>query len=184
MKSLLALLLVLSVLAVGITSSYADTIELTTDKSTYTSNDEFVIVSGQLDKFSERNFSSIQLFPPNDDNYLRSIHAYLDSNTNFSVQFPISELEISGTYTIASSDQSDGTNQFTTFEFVDERPEFIATPEQIKSINPIKDINEKLDALEQENADLKQQISDLNERIDNLLAIVKEQIKVMLANFS
>ena len=51
MKLPLSSLLILSVFAVAISSSYADTVGLTTDKYAYTSDDEFVIVSGQLSDF-------------------------------------------------------------------------------------------------------------------------------------
>jgi len=97
MKSLLILTLLSIVLIFGANEVYADTIKLTTDKMTYTSNDEFVIVTGQLDKFTERNYTYIQLFPPNDENYLMKKEGHLDSNANFSVEFSISELEVSGT---------------------------------------------------------------------------------------
>ena len=43
--------------------------------------------------------------------------------------------------------------------------------------------NEELKKLQDENAELRQQISDLNDRIDNLLAVVQEQINVMMAYF-
>jgi len=180
------LLLIVSLMPVV----YGETIELTTDKTTYTSEDDFVVVSGKLDKFSESNFTYIQLFPPNDSNYLRAIDANLDNNANFSVKFSISELEVSGTYTIASSDQSDGTNQFTTFEFVNDRPEAIINPEDIESFNPIAELEKRVNALTTqnldltiENQDLKNQIKSLNDRLDNLMSVIMEQINVMMAFF-
>ena len=76
------------------------------------------------------------------------------------------------------------------FTFVKPEPQE-PTPEQIFSINPIADIEKRVTDLENknkelliENRDLKNEIKSMNERIDDLLSIVQEQIKVMLANFS
>ena len=186
----IAVLAVVTVLVGGLGIAEADTIGLTTDKSTYTSNDEFVVVSGKLDSFKEESMTYIQLFPPNTDNYMVKQKGYPDSNGLFSVKFSTSEFDESGRYTIASSDQSDGTNQFTSFEFTNERPEFIPSPEQIASINPVAEIEKRVEDLEiknkqllTENNELKNQIDNLNKRIEGLMSIVQEQLKVMMKHF-
>ena len=168
-------------------AAFGEITELTLDQDSYDFNDSQIVLSSEIaEQLKQSHGIHFAIYPPNSDDYDIDVLTKIKASDHFRFLQTITtaNFEESGTYTLIATDQADGHQIFHTFEFTAiPPPEPSTDPKDIESINPFNELNDRIDTLEQENADLKRQITDLNKRIDDLLAIIQLQIETMMVNF-
>ena len=170
----------------GISPVFAEIISIETDKTSYTHEDSYIIISGEIADRERKSFVAIQVFSPFSDADLGMLTPDVNADNTFSAKFPITNLETTATYTIIAYDQLDDDVKTITFEFTKPvESQFIDTATANSSF-PLRELENKVDELENinkelllENRKLQNQINSLNKRVDDLLLVVTEQIRVL-----